>query len=388
MNLPGRAEIAVVGAGPAGSTLAADLARRGRSVVLLEGDRFPRDKVCGEFLSGESMDVIDALGWREAFEKLDGPTMTTARLTVPDGTTLAVDLPRRARGLSRRKLDAFLFDQARQMGVQGFDGAQVKNIEVLRDRKKRLRISTTGDHSGDLRKMDADLVVAAYGRRTAIDRKLARPFFQARSPWVAFKGHHRLSRPGCADDLRGVVELHAFDGGYCGASFVEEDRVNICTMFRADLLGAKGPADGGAPFTFLRRMDGPLGRRLRDLKPHFKQPLSVAQIPLGLKDLTCPTGDDIFFAGDAASMIAPLAGDGQAMAMESALILADLIDRHRPPVALERWNRLWRRRYARRIRLGILLNAALTRPRLSAPALRLLTGLPGLARLLVSSTRG
>lgn len=385
MTLPDRTEIAVIGAGPAGSTLAAALAQRGRSVVLLERDRFPRHKVCGEFLSGESMDVVDELGWRSAFEEFGAPTMTTARLTAPDGATLSVDLPRPARGLSRYQLDAFLFDQACRSGAHTFDGIEVQRIEALPKRKKRLHLATRLEQRIIHSQLDADLVVAAYGRRTSIDRRLSRPFFKTRSPWVAFKGHHQMNEPGCADDLRGVVELHAFSGGYCGASFVEGDKLNICTMFRADLLGPDGPADGGAPFDFLRRVNSPLGRRLAGLKPCFERPLSVAQIPLTIKQ---PAREEIFFIGDAASMIAPLAGDGQAMAMEGSLILADLLDRHLPTVPLEQWNRIWRRRYAMRIQLGRLFNAALTRPKLSAPALRLLNRLPGAAHQLVTLTRG
>ena len=380
--IPDRIEIAVVGAGPAGSTAAAALARRGRDVVLVERDRFPRDKVCGEFLSPESLDAFERLGCRPVFEELDPPPMDRTRLSLVDGPTVELKLPGRARGLSRRRLDKMLFDHAADCGVRCIDGADVRQIESIPGGGRRLEVRIDGDSTS----IRADVVVAAYGRRTRLDRRLERPFFERRSPFVAFKRHHRVVDDAGAPTLDGVVELHAFDGGYCGVSYVEDDTVNVCTMFRRELLDA-GDVDGPRFWEWLGRGNDALARRLSTLRPREgTETCAVAQIPMTTKGLT--TGDDLLYVGDAAGMIAPLAGDGQAMAMESGIALARLLDAHLPEVPRRRWNLVWRRRYEPRIRLGRWLQKAMIRPSIAKPALRVLEAAPAMGRRLVAWTRG
>src|SRR5437016_10484388 len=106
-------DIAIVGAGPAGSTLAALLARRGHSVALIDRDAFPRDKLCGEFLSYDALPIIDALG-----VDLDAaPEITNCRV-VGRSRTYAFDFPHPARGVSRMFLDAALHRCAIESGAK------------------------------------------------------------------------------------------------------------------------------------------------------------------------------------------------------------------------------------------------------------------------------
>src|SRR4051812_26658636 len=94
------ADVEIVGAGPGGSTLAALLARRGHSVVLIDRDAFPRDKLCGEFLSYDAMPIIEALG----VDLGSAPEITNCRI-VGRHRTYAFDFPHPARGVSRMFLD-------------------------------------------------------------------------------------------------------------------------------------------------------------------------------------------------------------------------------------------------------------------------------------------
>ena len=383
MTLPRRVQIAVVGAGPAGSTLAAALAMLGRDVALFERKTFPRDKVCGEFLSPEVTDCLHQLGCLEAFYEFDPPAMTQSRLTLSDGAELNFSLPGVAYGLSRTRLDDYLFKIAREKGAQAFDGVAMRGLERGKNGRTKLCLKWGSKRPRRSPIVEADVVVGAYGRRSAIDRRLGRPFFDERSPYVAFKRHHRIARDADVPSLDSVVELHAFDGGYCGVSFVEGGRVNVCTMMKRRLL-SDDVVDAKAPFESLAAADTALGRRLATLAPCETKICTAAQIPLTTKRSSCR---DILFVGDAAGMIAPLAGDGQAMAMQSALRLAELLHHHLPRVPRRRWAWLWRRRYEPRIRLGQWLQGAMIRPRIANAVAGVLGRIPSLGQQLIAATR-
>ncbi len=383
--LPSRSQIAVVGAGLAGSSVAAALAQRDHDVVLLERDEFPRDKVCGEFLSPETVESLQTLGCCERFFEFEPPAINGARIATPDGSRLELALNSTAYGMSRRRLDELLFDHARDCGAAAFDGADVRRIDADAGGPTRLHVDTGTD--GQTETLDAGLVVAAYGRRTRLDRQLQRPFFEQRSTQVGMKRHHRITADACDSlpPLDDVVELHIFDGGYCGISFVEDDIVNVCTMFDRRLLQRDG-FRGSRFWEYFRTRDTPLGERLRSLEPCDTDTCAVAQIPLQLKERAGDNG--VLYVGDAAGMIAPLAGDGQAMAIESGLQLAQLIDASMPENPQRQWNRRWRRRYEMRLRLGRVLQGAMTRPRLASAAISALDAVPAVGRKLVEWTRG
>ncbi len=83
----------VVGAGPAGASMAILLAEQGHRVMLIDRARFPRDKVCGEYLSPEAGRILDRLGVLKAVEAEARP-LRGMRITTPDGTALVGDYPR------------------------------------------------------------------------------------------------------------------------------------------------------------------------------------------------------------------------------------------------------------------------------------------------------
>src|SRR5205823_3664965 len=88
-------DVAVVGAGPGGSTLAALLAMRGLSVALIDRDTFPRDKLCGEFLSYDALPIVEALGI-----DLDGAPAIDRCRVVSRHRTYEFTFPQAARGVS------------------------------------------------------------------------------------------------------------------------------------------------------------------------------------------------------------------------------------------------------------------------------------------------
>ena len=125
----------IVGAGPAGSSAAILLARAGWSVALVEKQRFPRRKVCGECIAASNLPLLDALGIGPVFNSVAGPELRKVALMRGDQTIIA-DLPesrdgkyRWGRALGRATLDTLLIERARVVGVLVLQPCSVQAIE-------------------------------------------------------------------------------------------------------------------------------------------------------------------------------------------------------------------------------------------------------------------
>ncbi len=114
----------MVGGGPAGATAACLLAQAGRPVLLLERQAAAQHKVCGEFLSGEALGYLRALGVDAAAE---GAAPITAMRLVHRGRTAESRLPFPAAGLSRRVMDELLLRRASALGADVQRGVHVRS---------------------------------------------------------------------------------------------------------------------------------------------------------------------------------------------------------------------------------------------------------------------
>lgn len=357
--------------------MAIQLARRDHEVALLEATTYPRHKLCGEFLSPETQSSFRRLGVLDAVRTAGAAPIERTKLTGPRGTVSEHPLPDTALGLSRFRLDELLFEQACTTGADGRSGTRVTDVKGSLDEGF---VVEAGPDS-----LTARLIVGAYGRRGVLDRKLERPFLQQDAPSVAFKAHYR----GPAPSSPGTVELHAAPGGYCGIGPVEDGRTNVCWIGHTDAL----KASGGTPEAMLheRLCQNPrLRDRLQSLSRISERFEAVSQVPLMSKDRFA---GDVCMVGDAAGMIAPLCGDGMAMALSAADLLAPLADdllrgRSGPSAFRAAYRRKWSEAFGRRMRIGRWAHAAAFRPAAATTLLRTCTVLPPLARWLIRSTRG
>jgi len=240
MSEPVMYDVAIVGGGPGGATLAALLAQRGRSVVLFDRDQFPRDKLCGEFLSYDALAPLEIIGLLEELDREGATEIRRCRIVGPRGT-YEFDLPRAARGISRLRLDAMLVRRAAEPGATVREGWAVDAIRRTRDgfaidarnREHEQQFAT------------ARIVAGAWGRWGRIDRQLERPFTRdmARRHF-GFKKHYRLvaSDPPSADvSTQHSIDLYSFPRGYLGVNGVEGNEVNICGLVHASSLdGLRG----------------------------------------------------------------------------------------------------------------------------------------------------
>jgi flavin-dependent dehydrogenase len=372
----------IIGGGLAGSSLAAHLARAGRSVLLLEKRRLPADKLCGEFLSPEVTSSLRTLGVLGEVRSAGAHPIRRARITSAGGASFESALPGTALGLSRRRLDTLLFENARRAGADARDGTKARAVE-----------GTLGDgfsvKTGAGERFAGRLVFGAYGRRGVLDRTLERPFLDEDAPLVAFKAHYRATRS--AEALPdGAIEVHTFPGGYCGLARIETGAVNACWIARTSLLKDAGGTPEAMADEALAQNPA-LAERMNAMKRTSGDFEATSQVTLQTKGAFA--GGGVCMVGDTAGMIAPLCGDGMAMAMRAAELAVEpagafLEGRHSAEAFRSAYERKWKRAFRTRLTLGRLAHRSGLRPMLASAVVRAFRWIPPLGRWFIRRTRG
>jgi flavin-dependent dehydrogenase len=303
-------DVAIIGAGPAGSTLAALLAARGRGVALIERDTFPRDKLCGEFLSYDALPLLDNLGVLNTIEGHGAPSITHCRV-IGRRHIYEFDFPRAARGVSRMLLDDLLFRTAIARGALGMEGRTATSLApdaVMLDDGSVVR---------------ARVLAGGWGRWGRFDQQLARGFVRDREHRnFGFKRHYRAVREERAAS-RNVIELYSFRRGYLGVADVEDGVTNVCGLVHASRLEHhKGKWD--AFVEQIREEETPLNAMYAGLTPAQETFLSSEPVIFRARSAV---EHGIFMLGDASGVIDPLTGNGMAMAIQSAFLAAPYIER-------------------------------------------------------------
>jgi len=317
-------DVAIIGAGPAGSAAAIEAARAGARVLLLEKDTFPRHKVCGEFLSPEVAQVLGELGCSAILDA--AVPMRLARVHTPSNHVLDFPLTPAGFSLSRRTFDDALVREAVRIGVT-FQQAHVTDPDSL----------------------PALAVIPAWGRK--IRENLPGGFF-------GFKAHFRGEWPA-------QVDLHFFDGGYLGISPVEGGSINVCGLVEKRLI----------------RDAESIARRFLGPGPQQEWPfLYTGPLHPGWQ------GGQGFAAGDAAAFLDPFTGDGISLALRSGRLAAG--EALAEPLATSAYRRELKRMCRGQFAAAKVLRFGAHRAWIEAPVARLLQANPRLRRTLFEITRG
>jgi menaquinone-9 beta-reductase len=365
----------VAGGGIAGCSAATLLAKQGFQVLLLEKQQYPAHKLCGEFLSVEVAEAFHRLGVLEVVQNRRPARMERALITVPNARPFSAFLPGTALGLSRYCLDDVLLRHAEQAGVHVRQAEAVQ--EILGDLEKGFMMETAQAA------YSARMVFGAYGKRSTLDRKLQRPFLQRDEPFVAFKAHFR--GPGIGP----VIELHAFSGGYCGLSPIEDGLINVCWIATEETLRR---ADGSADVLIEHacRQNPVLAERMAGLERAQDRYLAISQISFAPKD---KFDGDVCMVGDAAGMITPLCGDGMSMAIRSAELAVPVAARFlRGYIDIQtlkgQYKKAWEREFRFRMALGRFIHYGFIQPVVARLGLTGLAMFPALGAWLIRRTRG
>jgi menaquinone-9 beta-reductase len=365
-------DVIIVGAGLAGCSAGIQLSRLGWKVLLLEQQRYPVHRLCGEFLSIEVMHLFDRLGVLELIQQVGAHPIHSTILTTSMGASFSRQLPGIALGLSRYQLDLILFQQAAKSDATCQDGTTVQ--QITGDLAQGFQVHTSSDS------FQSSIVLAAFGKRSSLDSKLKRHFTQTSSPWIAFKSHcHGL-------DLSGTIEMHSFPNGYCGLSSIETGEVNLCWIGHQKLL--EGSPDRNLPNAL--KANPALRDRLQQIviEPSSKSQLS--QISFAIKGNFT---DDICMIGDAAGMITPLCGDGMAMALRTAEIITPLVndyleDKINKAQFKQQYQQHWQQEFRSRLQLGRFVHNAFVHPHLAHLGISACTQMPAIGDWLIRQTRG
>lgn len=177
-------DIAIIGAGPAGSTAANYLARQKFRTCVIEKKSFPRETVCGEFLSGEVAEILQELNLFKQFRSLQPNTLTAFRYSPEQSHTYSSALPFIAYAMKRGKFDAFLLENARKSGAVVYQPATVEQLI-----KNRQQYQITLSIDGRQEQIISRSVVGAYGKSSPLDKTLRRDFLGSKSQLNGIKFH-------------------------------------------------------------------------------------------------------------------------------------------------------------------------------------------------------
>ena len=386
-------DLLVIGGGPAGCCIATLAARQGAKVTLLERSVFPRDKVCGEFVSAEGVEILRRLGVLGELEAAGAIWIDACRVTDPRGRALDAALPelkgagRRALGVSRSLLDDTLLRLAASSGVRIRGRCEAVNPLLEDGRVSGLHVRSVGGATA-VETLRATLVVAADGRRSVLARRLHPRSGDLRRSgprsWFGLKVH--LSTP--PERLEGRVELHLFDGGYAGLSAVEGRRINLCLMTTVRALRACG----GRPELLVaqRLLNNPAAREAIGSGEPCGRWKSVGPLRWGVRRAS---SSGALFVGDAAGTLDPFCGEGISNALRGAELAFPFAMQAMARGGLSReLARGYRWRWSRALgpvtRRVRLLGSLLERPSLATPVLGLLRGAAhGWTPRLVAATR-
>jgi geranylgeranyl reductase family protein len=338
------ADVAVVGAGPAGSAaaLAVLAARPGARVVLLDRADFPRDKSCGDGVAPQVLDVLARLGVHGLLE--DWPTVDRLELGYPDGPWLAGRTARPNRVVPRRVLDARIVEAAVGRGAT-----------LLRRRVRSLEAGPGGDPV--VAGVRARVVVGADGAHSAVRAALDPP--GGGTTAIALRGYAPV------DSRWAHAQVITFDPrgswpAYAWSFPIGDGSANVGY---GEILAAGTDADGATPTRahLLARLEALLpgaGESAVDWKGHH--------LPLSTGRWRQPDGR-VLLAGDALGLVNPLTGEGIHAAVLSGalagLAAAATLRTGRPEDAGRRYRAALQARFGRHQRhMALLARATRTAP--------------------------
>lgn len=395
-----KSKIAVVGAGPAGASLAIRLAKKNFDVVLIEREKFPRHKLCGEFISPECLRHFRAIGVFGEMLAAGGASIEKTVFYAPDGKSVAVPSKwfgaggQSALSLSRAAMDFRLLEKAKQTGVAVLEDAQVVGLLQENGKVSGVKVRTKDGSSSEF---FADLIVDATGRANVLGKLAEKTFLTQReinsksteiknrklkieNRLVGFKTHLENAAP-----EKGACEIYFFRGGYGGLSAVENGAANLCFLIRAETV----KEFGGDAEKIVREIvfrNKRAAKTLQNAKSATDW-LAVSVDGFGAKVLN--PAPNLFAVGDAAAFIDPFTGSGMLMALESAEIFADILAENRfaPALIAEKYKLAHREKFQKRLRVCSLMRRAAFVPELAGFLISAL-GLSRRAReILARSTR-
>lgn len=363
-------DVAVIGGGLAGLISSTLLAKAGREVLLVEKKTYPFHRVCGEYISKEVVGFLKREGLFPDF--VNTPDILFFEFSDTRGKKVKVPLDLGGFGISRYVLDEWLFQKAKEAGVQFRLGTQVSKLDFDQN-EDRFQLNLS-DHA----QINARYVIGAFGKRSKLDHVLKRSFVQQRSPYIGVKYHVKT------DFVRDTVALHNFEGGYCGLNAIEEGKFNLCYLGSRDQLRHYGTIEEMEQQILWQN---PILRRVfLESDFLFDKPEVINEINFEPKQ---PVEHHMLMAGDSAGLITPLCGNGMAMAIHSGKLAAEaLISSSNRQEIESRYRQAWNAEFRHRLWVGRTVQRLFGTKGASIFAGKLLKHVPFFAQQIIKNTHG
>jgi geranylgeranyl reductase family protein len=335
-------DVVIVGGGPAGSSCAAFCALAGLRTVVLEREKFPREKVCGDCLNPSCWPVMERLGVTQEVLGLPHSKLSSVEFIAIDGRGVIVDLPSGADceiSVKRSLVDNLLLRRAGELGA---DIREQTTVTAL-SRNSDWEIETAPDEM-----FHARILIGADGRNSTVARLcnlLPRPARER----VALQAHVPLPR-----DFGNRVVLQILGEGYSGQAPVNETELNLCLVGRPSTISTLRRWAS-------RQFQLPSDQPWRSVTPLTRSPLPCAR-------------ENLFFIGDAARVVEPFTGEGIYYALRSGELAANtvtkILDGEERQSALREFARAYAEMYHGRLWINRLARAAVLRPHLGSTFIR------------------
>lgn len=350
-------DVAIVGGGPAGSTCGAFCAAAGLRTLILEREKFPREKVCGDCINPACWPVLEKLEIAEQIRNSPHGALNAVEFIAIGGQVLRVDLPRGDKseiGIKRSLFDNLLLDRARTFGAEIREEATL--IALDRTAAKTWKIDIVRETFA------ARVVVGADGRNSTVARLrnlLPRPERER----VALQAHVPLPK-----DFGNRIVLQFLPEGYSGQAPVNDRELNLC------LVGTP-PTISSLRTWAEQQFNLPANQAWRTITPLTRAPVSAAH-------------ENLFFIGDAARVVEPFTGEGIYYALRSGELAANAIvgiirGEDRQSVTHE-FVRAHRAMYRGRLWVNRLARSAVLSPKFASSFLRVAQFSPTILRLLTT----
>ncbi|MET2983907.1 NAD(P)/FAD-dependent oxidoreductase [Aureibaculum conchae] len=364
-------DVIIIGGGLAGLINAIHLSKQGINVLVIEKNKYPKHKVCGEYISNEVLPYLNSLGINPL--EYGAKRITNFAISTVKNKLIETKLPLGGFGISRYTLDRLLAEKAIENGVEIFKD-EVVDVSFEND---KFSVFTKSEQQ-----FDSKIVIGAYGKRSNIDVQLNRKFIKNESPFLAIKTHLKGDFP------ENLVALHNFKGGYCGISKVENNHINLCYITNYKAFKKHKNIDEFqqnvlCENTFLKEI-------LENTTCVFDKPLTIGQVSFSSKK---PIENHILMCGDTAGMIHPLCGNGMSMAIHSAKIASELIIEYLKGKLSRKeleycYKKQWNAEFKSRLKVGHIIAKLFKMNTFSELMLYGLQTFPGLLPKIIKQTHG
>ena len=304
-------DVLVVGAGPAGCMAAMELARQGVSVLVAERSQFPREKVCGDGLLEDSVQILESVGLGSAVQERAHP-IRSILFVAPNGTEC--ELEGNFLTLPRKELDALLLDEVCKRGAQFLGGIMVSEPLV----QNGSCVGALGfDEEGQEISIAARLVLLATGANARILRVFG-VLKNRNHTAIGVRGYFRLTETIDESSMVVVYDKRILPG-YGWMFPLGQGVFNVgCGIF---LDGRRRMPRFGQNLTGFYKHIQPLARYLQMAEQIA--PIRAAPMRTGFQGArACAPG--ILVLGEALGLTFPFIGEGISSALESGRVAASV----------------------------------------------------------------